>query len=194
MPPVLPSAVFLLRHALLLPAAPSTPFSSLSSGFPPSLPLVSFGFAIRPPALPLSGACVSAPRSGLRAALPVRPMGWRYAQGERECPARAAAGRPSCRGHVVLLDPVCAGAEEASAPSPAASSALGKPLRCEERGWSAPFCDCMPWPGINCISNAISFLSLLPCSPADKVVLLSLPLFFSNLSKQQIAGGNYAVC
>lgn len=72
----------------------STPFSSLSSGVSFFLPSAAFlfGFAVHPPAPALSGVCVSAPWSGLWAALSVRPVGWRYVQGERGCPAHAAAG------------------------------------------------------------------------------------------------------
>lgn len=57
-------------------------------------------------------------------------------------------------------------------PHPCGSSIPIRPL------WEAPVpsCDGIPCPGINRLSNAISLVSpLLPCSPANKVVLLSLP-------------------
>lgn len=171
----------------------STPFSSLSSGvssFPPSAAF-SFGFSIRPPAPHLSRVCVSAPGLGLCAALPVRPVGCGHVEDARGCPAHAAAGDPAASGTWACWT-----------------------LSVQEPRLRDPHRLCWRWGSLSAARSgtglrlsAVAFLalkkmafqmvpafSLLPCSSATKVVLLSLPFFFGNLSRQQIAGGNYAVC
>lgn len=76
---------------------------------------------------------------------------------------------------------------------------VGRGSGCAGEPWAAglacasPRLRALTWNKLHFKFHQLS-LSSLPCSPANKVTLHSLPLFFGNLSRQQIAGGNYAAC
>lgn len=162
------SACCLRAHASrILPAPPA------SCPHPPPRASLSGGF---PP--PLLWICRSPPRA-------FQPRsGVRDVQG----PSPGAQGRA---------------AAEPGLPDPSVRSQKlhprGPRLRLRREPWAAGLAcaslrlRALTWNKLHFKFHQLS-LSFLPCSPANKVALRSLPLFFGNLSRQQIAGGNYAAC